>query len=54
MRTAATIALALILSGCAGLNVAWVLQASYNTPAATSATITTGAVPPAVPASGAK
>ena len=32
-----------LLVGCAGLNVAWVLQASYNTPATTSTTITTPA-----------
>lgn len=43
-----------LLAGCAGLNVAWVFQASYNTPATTSATMTTGAQPPAKAASAAK
>jgi hypothetical protein len=43
-----------LLTGCAGLNVAWVFQASYNTPATTSATMTTGAQPPAKAASAAK
>lgn len=47
------IASLLMLAGCAaGLNVAWVFQASYNTPATTSATMTTGA--PARAASAAK
>lgn len=38
-----TIAAVLLLSGCSGLNVSWVATASYNTPATTSATMTTGA-----------
>lgn len=29
-RTAVSFALALMLSGCAGLNVSWDFQASYN------------------------
>ena len=33
---------ALVLSGCAGLNVSWVATASYNTPATTSAILTPG------------
>ena len=52
IRLAATFAACLMLAACAGLNVAWVFQASYNTPATTSATMTTGA--PAAPASAAK
>lgn len=43
MKPLLIIALPLSLCGCAGLNVAWVLQASYNTPAITSAQIATGA-----------
>jgi hypothetical protein len=38
-----TILAAVLLSGCAGLNVSWVATASYNTPAVTSATLTPGA-----------
>ena len=51
---AALILSAVLLTGCAGLNVAWVLQASYNTPATTSAQIATGAKPAASAASAAK
>lgn len=29
-RTAVSLAVALMLSGCAGLNVSWDFQASYN------------------------
>jgi hypothetical protein len=36
------------LSGCAGLNIQWALTATYNTPATTTATLTPGAIVPAV------
>ena len=49
---------AAVLAGCAGLSVAWVVQASYNTPATTSANMVTGpakaASAPASAASAAK
>lgn len=55
MRLATILISTVLLAGCAaGLNVAWVFQASYNTPATTSATMTTGAQPPAKAASAAK
>jgi hypothetical protein len=45
----ALLALVIPLAGCAGLHVAWVVQASYNTPAVTNAVLA-----PAAPASAAK
>ena len=45
MRTI-VFALALLLPGCAGLNVQWALSASYNAPATTTATLTPGAEKP--------
>jgi len=34
---------ALLIGGCAGLNVQWAATATYNTPASTTATMTPGA-----------
>jgi len=34
---------ALLMGGCAGLNVQWAATATYNTPASTTATMTPGA-----------
>jgi LPS O-antigen subunit length determinant protein (WzzB/FepE family) len=38
-----TVLAAVLLSGCAGLNVSFVATATYNTPATTTATMTPGA-----------
>jgi hypothetical protein len=38
-----TILAAVLLSGCAGLNVQWAATATYNTPATTITTMTPGA-----------
>jgi uncharacterized protein YceK len=42
-KTAIAIAVAALLSGCAGLNVQAVFTATYNTQATTTATMTPGA-----------
>jgi hypothetical protein len=39
------LAIALALSGCAGLNVQWVATASYNTPTVTAVTMNPGMIP---------
>jgi hypothetical protein len=38
-----TILAAVLLSGCAGLNVQWAATMTYNTPAVTAVTMTPGA-----------
>jgi hypothetical protein len=42
MKKLTLVVLTALLSGCAGLNVAWVATASYNAPAVTRAELATG------------